>query len=467
MATHAPRPVARRPFAALDASCLQRLQSVKNRQNAWSSSPELNPSTKRRHDPAEFDGDDTENVDPIASASAAKRTKAGLDDDSTLAKSMSMSSTPTCDVLSTQLKPHFVLANAPSTPMRSSFAGASLTRPMPKSSSARISKAAVKGWTSPSPMPTGAGITKKHASISISTSTSAATSASRATPVAGRSPKHKRIGVLSRRRIASPFTRIDPPTAKLLDASPLSIDAALSGTLSHYRARSSAAAAAAPATPPRPTVTLEQAPMKASWFFDVYEDTADDTLTNIMEFSTGNLDISDDEDRRREKDERGKENIPPDMLLLDADTHARAQPSAVAATPTLTLTTTTTTVPSVKTPPLHHPMKPGQTAESRAPLADLPPTDFYDVSPLNDAALTVDVPTDAVPGINAVLQGADMPWTAGDVSSEEKMPLAPMVEQPEEKDGDDGKGEGEGEGERAQMNNDINVWEDKDGPETR
>ena len=82
---------------------------------------------------------------------------------------------------------------------------------------------------------------------------------------------------------------------------PFSIDAALSGTVSSYK--------------PEPlqhvsVPTLGEA-VPNGWMFDIHEDTEDEALSNIMEFSTQTLDISDDEGRRAEKDDRGKENIPP------------------------------------------------------------------------------------------------------------------------------------------------------------
>jgi hypothetical protein len=40
--------------------------------------------------------------------------------------------------------------------------------------------------------------------------------------------------------------------------------------------------------------------------FDIYEDTVEDEMSNLMEHSTCTLDISDDEGRRAAKDDRGK-----------------------------------------------------------------------------------------------------------------------------------------------------------------
>jgi len=59
-------------------------------------------------------------------------------------------------------------------------------------------------------------------------------------------------------------------------------------------------------------VSLHQQEAKDSWFFDIHEDTAEELATNLMEHSTCTLDISSDEESRaRERDCRGKENVPP------------------------------------------------------------------------------------------------------------------------------------------------------------
>lgn len=52
--------------------------------------------------------------------------------------------------------------------------------------------------------------------------------------------------------------------------------------------------------------------MKDSWNFEIYEDTEEELATNLMEHSTCTLDISSDEESAaRERDCRGKENVPP------------------------------------------------------------------------------------------------------------------------------------------------------------
>jgi hypothetical protein len=140
---------------------------------------------------------------------------------------------------------------------------------------------------------------------------------------AGRSPTRKRIGILNRRRTASPFTRVDPPKFHTPGASNLgfSIDAALSGTIPSYKPR---APIAAPAAQEKalPIPVLYTPTPKESWNFEIYEDTEEELATNLMEHSTCTLDISSDEESRaRGKDERGKENVPP----LDDISQTRTQ----------------------------------------------------------------------------------------------------------------------------------------------
>lgn len=142
---------------------------------------------------------------------------------------------------------------------------------------------------------------------------------STAPAVAGRSPKSKRVGILSRRRTASsPFTRVEPPSfsgARTRDAAPFSIDAALSGTIPSFKKEIY-------------VPTLEDATPRG-WMFDIYQDTEEDEMSNLMQHSACTLDISDDESRRAAKDDRGKENIPP----LDEPTASSSINGTVVAAP--------------------------------------------------------------------------------------------------------------------------------------
>jgi hypothetical protein len=142
---------------------------------------------------------------------------------------------------------------------------------------------------------------------------------------AGRSPTRKRIGILNRRKTASPFTRIDPPKFSAPPSSELgfSIDAALSGTIPSYGARQRQASGSALRGQER---ELHEPESKGSWFFDIHEDTPEEEATNLMEHSTCTLDISSDEESAaRMKDERGKENVPP----ADDISQTRTQLSSV------------------------------------------------------------------------------------------------------------------------------------------
>ena len=124
---------------------------------------------------------------------------------------------------------------------------------------------------------------------------------------AGRSPKHKRIGILSRKRTSlSPFKRIEPPSfGSVSGGVPFSLDAALSGSISGYKAP-------VPLKSSRSKPSSLDEPNPKSWFFDIHEDTPEEEATNIMEHSTCILDLSsDDEAGPSRKDHRGKENIPP------------------------------------------------------------------------------------------------------------------------------------------------------------
>ncbi|KAF5632550.1 thymidylate kinase [Fusarium tjaetaba] len=123
---------------------------------------------------------------------------------------------------------------------------------------------------------------------------------------AGRSPtRSKRSGIASsRRRTAGPYTRVDPPSFSLGSAAPFSLDAALKGTIPGYGAKK------------EPITALHEPDMKASWFFEIHEDTPEQEMTNLLQHSTCVLDISSDEESQRKLNRdraegRDKENVPP------------------------------------------------------------------------------------------------------------------------------------------------------------
>lgn len=60
-----------------------------------------------------------------------------------------------------------------------------------------------------------------------------------------------------------------------------------------------------------------KAKIPASWSFDIHVDTEQEEMTNLMQHSTGVLDISDDESKSSPSDGRGKENVLPSALGID------------------------------------------------------------------------------------------------------------------------------------------------------
>ncbi|KAB5545541.1 hypothetical protein GE09DRAFT_968274 [Coniochaeta sp. 2T2.1] len=281
--------VTRQPFAPLDGARLQTLTSLKNRQNALPA----NVSGKRKASEA-VEGDDFENVDPTL---FSKRSKGGADN----------TFFPTKDFVKAS---PFTLTKAASTPSFPAALQASpreILRPVRPSSRPRSS-------LTPKPPTT----TKLNTSIAKSSPLSAP---------AGRSPTRgsKRIGILSRRRTAGPFSRVEPPSFNLGSAAPFSLDAALKGTIPSYSGRSSAL----------PDVLGDSSDMKSSWFFDIHEDTPEQEMTNLLQHSTCTLDISSDEESeikaRRERDEgRNKENVAPvDDVSQTTSAHTRATAAPV------------------------------------------------------------------------------------------------------------------------------------------
>ncbi|KAI9880846.1 MAG: hypothetical protein M1830_010441 [Pleopsidium flavum] len=287
----------RQPFGFVDNCRLRNLTNLKNRQNALPIS--LSSPVKRRYSPpTDFSDNDAENVDPSSFTSPSKKAK-NFD-------------------------------GLPNKPAKTSQFF--LTEAVP--SATTYNKPSVRLDTSASPL----GQRKKTATPST------------APAVAGRSPKSKRIGILSRRRTASsPFTRIDPPSFsinKARHAAPFSIDAALTGTIPSY----------APVGKKDVYVPTIEESTPRGWMFDIYEDTVEDEMGNLMEHSTGTLDISDDESRRAAKDDRGKENIPP----LDQPTASTAINGTVAAAPSR-----------------RHERLDEMIDEPRTPMGELNAKDFY------------------------------------------------------------------------------------------
>ncbi|KAK6609331.1 hypothetical protein H4I96_03262 [Botrytis cinerea] len=291
MTSHMPMGTARQPFAPLNSSRLQNMTSIKNRQNA--PSPH-NTSPKRKATSFESD-DDSENVDSIFFESP-KRSKAVGEPKDTYSK-----------------PPTFFLTKAPPSPTE-----ATLTSPL---------------------KPTKSTTQRKILQSRTQTPKVTAT-APKSTPLtapAGRSPTRKRVGILNNhRRASSAITRVDPPKFSTSKPSGLSfsIDAALSGTIPSYGARQrqrqalSSKGTKAQTSHKEIPSSLHAPEGKSSWFFQIHEDTEEEHATNLMEHSTGILDISSDEETlTRLRDERGKENVPP----LDDISQTRTSLTAFAS----------------------------------------------------------------------------------------------------------------------------------------
>lgn len=158
---------------------------------------------------------------------------------------------------------------------------------------------------------------------------------------AGRSPQ-------SLKSICKPFARRSnitkgtrpEPTSRKSVSRPFSITTALSNGKSQK--------ITAPSTPSTKT------PAPASWSFDIYVDSEEEEMTNLMEHSTGVLDISDSEAKQETTSGRGKENVPPADLGIELAPAAPQQESPAAAA-----------------------RKSFMMEESRAPLGELNAADYY------------------------------------------------------------------------------------------
>ena len=110
------------------------------------------------------------------------------------------------------------------------------------------------------------------------------------------------------------YKRVDPPKSSLRNST-TSIDGLLAGTFT--REDSPDGGVMLPPASPRAPILSAEPILKDSWNFDIYEDSPDETLQNLMEHSTHTLDISDSSDNESstsELAEWGKENIHPTRL---------------------------------------------------------------------------------------------------------------------------------------------------------
>ena len=246
--------------------------------------PTTTPSSLKRHAPADFDDVDSENVDPLIFSSPSKKVR-GFDIDLT--------------------KPNNAPLFASTPPQPAQYIERARTTGQKRKAEDTVTPiAGVKRRAEPSSAPAPAG----------------------------RSPKHKRIGILSRRRMTtSSFTRVNPPSSSDVESTnglPFSIDAALASTVPKYKSK--------PA-------------QGKGWHFVIHEDTPEDEMTNLLGHSTCTLDISDDESSTSKGDKDNKENIPP----IDG-------PAAVASATQIAATRRDMMID-----------------ETREPLGDLDAKDFY------------------------------------------------------------------------------------------
>lgn len=71
--------------------------------------------------------------------------------------------------------------------------------------------------------------------------------------------------------------------------------------------------------------------MPKNWFFDIYEDTPEEEAANLMEHSTLTLDLSSDEESSKSaKDDRGKENVPPEDYDAPTASRVTTEPTSIA-----------------------------------------------------------------------------------------------------------------------------------------
>ncbi|KAG7008247.1 hypothetical protein G7Y79_00006g018670 [Physcia stellaris] len=303
MATLAPmNPPARQPLGAISGARLRNLGHVKNKQNG-------------KESPQTFNDIDSENIDPSSFKSSGKPSVY-----------TSKNTTSTTNTMNCFRPARFVLSQA-------TAARASATQ-LPPLTQAIGSKR--KAESDPS-------------ASEVELERPLKSSRNSPPPPAGRSPKSKRVGILSRRRVsASPFTRVDPPTfgsTKNGDGLPLSINAALAGTIPSHKLRK-------PARTKELIAETVLESMPKGWMFAIHTDSKDQEASNLMEHSACTLDISDDETSSSKMfDEENKENIPP-QSGMDAPVS-----NAIAA--------------------LHASRKHMMTDEPRAPLGELEASDYY------------------------------------------------------------------------------------------
>ncbi|GAB7360627.1 hypothetical protein MBLNU230_g0507t1 [Neophaeotheca triangularis] len=335
-------PVARQPFGAIDGPRLQHLNSAKNRQNGLNSQKSPLGSSGKANISA--------SKTTVTTGKRAFSPSPFDDLDGENVDPSSFSSPSKKNKLSafdTPVKP-FTFSLTPSKPMA------------PSSNTARVSTPARANMSSPrAPL----------------------------TAPAGRSPKRK---TTTSRRISAPYTRVDPPFSRSTGSSsssmPFSLDAALSGTLS---SKAPAPKAAEPST--------TAAPMPKNWFFEIYEDSPEEEAATIMEHSTLTLDLSSDEEgRKRERSDKGKENVAPegyDAVAASRASVATTTTEGVLAAPAMSAPVITKKTNLIRRKIAVETMDDGE----RAALNDLETEHFYSEGLNKDSHIVVQPEVEQAP----------------------------------------------------------------------
>ncbi|KAJ5191889.1 uncharacterized protein N7498_010874 [Penicillium cinerascens] len=188
---------------------------------------------------------------------------------------------------------------------------------------------------SPKPLKTSrmALTNRDNVSSRLSTPLKLVPTTPRSAPVlkpAGRTPPPKSCKTFSRR---STIAKARPEPSKRGVTRPFSLAAALSQN--------------------KPAAPKAKGP--SSWLFDIHVDSEQEEMTNLMQHSTGVLDISDDEGKASVIEGRGKENVPPAELGIDLPRSHQAVALAAAAAA----------------------RKASKMEEDRAPLGELTASDYY------------------------------------------------------------------------------------------
>ncbi|KAL4978877.1 hypothetical protein BDW66DRAFT_128932 [Aspergillus desertorum] len=159
---------------------------------------------------------------------------------------------------------------------------------------------------------TGFAIFEDSVALSTPKKTTQSTPKSAPLKPAGRSPQLKATRPFARR---ATIAKSRPESARKGVSRPFSLAAALSTSKSKSKSQ------------PAPTLK-----MPASWSFEIYVDSEQEEMTNLMQHSTCVLDISDDEGKDESlSDHRGKENIPPaDLGISLPPSRQQGSPAAAA-----------------------------------------------------------------------------------------------------------------------------------------